>query len=602
MILPFIGFALAGLPPPAHLRDADPDRDVFHALHPAGGVGPPPPPSTPEEASSWDITQYTAHVRVDPVDESLVGTMTIEATRNATLPAGDLLFHYLGGALGTVTVDGVNVTPTSDGTAWHVTPGGDSAEVVVQWQRTGTDADLGIQFSPGVTWSVDEPNGARNWLPVYDEPWDKALWTWEIEAPSTLVVAANGNLTDLVEAPSAADGRAFRTWTWVFDQPIATYLVALHISDYQRFEVGRDIPITVWASPLIAAQTQRAFANTPDMMDLLSADFGAYPWDHYGMATVPFAGAMEHTTCTSFGDVFTVTPDLVNIHELAHHWFGDDVTIADWRDLWLNEGFASYSEALWYESLYGQAGLTEYLSWQRDTYYEWKGEEGDFALYDPTNYFGGTVYEKGSWVVHMLRGILGDDAFFAAMRDYVAKYSYANASTSEFEASIEASTGEDLSWFFDYYVYGTGEPTLKFAWVADGDTVYTAVEADTTMPLPIPVRYSFADGNSVDVKVTLNDGVACGSRTFGARPTDVALDPDLWVLTKDRQVLPQEALAACVASLQSGGDTADSGTNKPVDRPGSYVGATGCGCGTGTGGSGSLVVLALGAMLGRRRR
>ncbi len=601
------GMASAALPDPEHLEQTYPHRDAFHDLH-LGGASGPPPPSAPEASSSWDIGQYVAHVRIDPDHEIVTGRMTITASRRPDMPEGDLIFHYTGGGLGTVTVDSVVVEPVAGDGVWHVTPAGPDTTVVIDWVHEGSSPDFGIRFDPGITWSVDEPDMARTWMPVYDEPWDKALWAWEIEAPQGLVVAANG--TQECYDPGAgqcvepgapeSDGRTFDTWRFSLDQPLATYLAVLHVSDYEVFELGGDIPVTIWANPVLEAAIDDAFGNTPDMITFLSEAYGAYPWERYGNAVVPFGGAMENTTCTSFGDVYVgENAELVNVHELAHHWFGDDVTLADWRDIWLNEGFASYTEALWYERSYGQEGLTAYLDWQRDTYYQGRDGEGDPPLYDPGSLFGVTVYEKGSWVVHMLRGLVGDDAFFLALQRYTEQYGYANASTSEFEQSFEESTGTDLSWFFDGYVYGTGEPTLSFGYEAVDGGVVVAIEGDTEMPLPVPLRVFQADGRAFDTKVTLSAGSVCALLSAADAVSEVELDPDLWLLTRDRRALDSTATAACVASLQ---DTASIDTGAP-DRPGSDPGGADCGCDSaGSGALGGMWVLGAGVGLWRRRR
>lgn len=587
--------ALAALPDPEHLRDAD--RDSFHHLHGGGALGPPPP-GDPGPSSPWDIVQYVAHVRVDATDETVTGRMTISAVRRPDAPSGDLLFHYTGGPLGTVTVDGVAVVPVATDGVWHVSPTGSEATVVIDWVHTGPSPGYGIQFDPGITWSVDEPDLARTWLPVYDEPWDKALWTWEIEAQSGLTVAANGTLASVEAGAPESDGRAFDTWTFEFHQPLATYLAVLHVAEYEVFQIGDDVPVTIWANPVLAASIEQTFGNTPDMITFFSDAYGDFPWERYGNAIVPFGGAMENTTCTSFGDIYVgESAELVNVHELGHHWFGDDVTLADWRDVWLNEGFASYTEALWYERTYGQEGLTEYLDWQRDVYYQWKSSEGDFSLYDPGYLFGGTVYDKGSWVVHMLRGIVGDDAFFHALQQYTERYAFANASTSEFEESFEDSTGADLAWFFDGYVYGTGEPTLSFGYQAVDGGVVVAIEADTQMPLPIPLRVVQVDGSVSDTRVTLNSSSICALLPADSAVGQVELDPDLWLLTLDRTSLSTTAIDSCVASLQ---DTGSIDTGSP-ERPGGYHGGTGCGCDSGGGWMG-LWAFSGAVALGRRRR
>jgi aminopeptidase N len=173
---------------------------------------------------------------------------------------------------------------------------------------------------------------------------------------------------------------------------------------------------------------------------------------------------MEHTTMTSFGEgvLDSSRAEDINAHEVAHHWWGNWVTLATWADIWLNEGFASYSEALWYESLHGESGLRDYVGSQIDSYLAWHEYEGYFSLYDPSYYWGGTVYDKGAVVLDMLRTHLGDDMFFGALRYYGEEYAYVNATTAEFEIAVEQFTGESLTWFFDAWVYRVGEPSIMW--------------------------------------------------------------------------------------------------------------------------------------------
>ncbi len=571
-----------------------PSWDLGRSCLSSEGAGPPP--FEPGVESAFDILGYVANLRIDPDEQVVRGTMTITAIRRTDVPSGDFLFHYEGGAPSLVTLNGEAVDATYEDGVWHVPAETLAAEVAITWSRTGNSDGLGIQFDDGITWSVDEPDGARNWMPVYDEPWDKATWTWEIEAPAGLTVAANGELISVSAGEPEDDGRAWDTWKWVFDQPIATYLVALHIADFSVYDLSEDIPVTVWSTQSGTAVAD-TFGATPDILAFFADRYGPYPWTRYGIVTVPFGGAMEHTTVTSFGEGYTgLDADLVNSHEIAHHWFGDDVTLADWRDIWLNEGFASYSEALWYESLYGQEGLTEYLDWQRSVYYLLQAQEGEFPLYDPDSLFGGTVYDKGSWVVHMLRGMLGDEVFFYALQEYLSEYAYSNASTAEFEESVEQSTGVELSWFFDGYVYGTGEPTLQFAYRSTTDGVIVVIESDTAMPLPIPLRIVGAD-QDLDTRVTLTSGTACALLLPGFEVEDVLLDPDLWVLTDDRLELSTAAVDACETALADA-DTPDD--TAEIDRPGAYLGAPDCACGGGD----PAAALWLGgvAVFGARRR
>ena len=178
------------------------------------------------------------------------------------------------------------------------------------------------------------------------------------------------------------------------------------------------------------------------------------------------------------------------------------------------------------------------------------------------------------------------------------RYAFANASTSEFEQSFEASAQTDLSWFFDGYVYGTGEPSLAFGYRPVDGGVVVAIESDTTMPLPVPLRLTLADGSTWDTKVTLSASSVCVLVPTASAVSEVELDPDLWVLTYDRTSLAANALDACVTSLED--PPVDTGT---PPREGRYHGGAGCGCGVGGPGAPvSLGVLIAALGLARRRR
>jgi aminopeptidase N len=527
--------AQAALPSPADLAgiaDATTARDVFKApggpaVDPYAGAAPPSD-TTP---MGWDIEHYTLAVRIDPAAHVVTGLATISATRTS---GGDLVLDARGPVIGAVRVDGVAVTPTVGADDELHIAGLTAAAVTVEveWTFAGQEP-VGLQWGRDVVYAFHEPSGARVWLPVYDHPWDKATLDWYVTAPDGWVVAANG----VLDGPVPADA-GWSTWHYELDAPIATYLMTVALSDYTVLVSGDEIPVYAWVYPGREADADATFGTTADMLTTFSALYAPYPWPSYGNAMTPFVGAMEDTTCTSFADTLVGSDDgeLVNVHELGHHWFGDDVTLATWADIWLNEGFATYTEALWYEQAYGQEGLTEYADYLTRSYIGWREYEGQFPVYDPLYLWGGTVYDKGGLVLHMLRGVLGDDAFFAALGDYEAAYHFGNATTDDFEASVEASTGLDLAWFFDEWIYGVGEPAYTWGWTArsdggDGWQLDLSIAQDLPdFRMPVPIRVTFADGTTTDIPVTVTGARTGTSLCLDAEPVGVELDPDLWVL------------------------------------------------------------------------
>ncbi|HTY58918.1 MAG TPA: M1 family aminopeptidase, partial [Bacteroidota bacterium] len=266
--------------------------------------------------------------------------------------------------------------------------------------------------------------------------------------------------------------------------------------------------------------------------------YGPYPWDKYFMTGVtPFAyGGMEHQTITTLHEALVTNEDVV-VHELAHQWWGDLVTCGSWPDIWLNESFATYSEALWFEHTRGVSALHAYLQEHLGfNLGSWSG-----AVYDPESQglylFDDLVYHKGAWVLHTLRGAIGDSAFFRSFRAWRTLHSEKSAVTADFQAAVESVTGTGMGWFFNEWIYGQGWPvySLASAWGSDTLVVRIAQSQGKTDPswptytMPLQVRvYS----GTRDTTLTVRDSLTSQDFrfAFSARPDSVALDPDAWVL------------------------------------------------------------------------
>ena len=272
------------------------------------------------------------------------------------------------------------------------------------------------------------------------------------------------------------------------------------------------------------------------MVGAYSGIFGEYPFDKYGMtAIVPFEyGGMEHQTITTLNRHLFTYERLV-AHELAHQWWGDLVTCGTWPDVWLNESFATYSEALWQESKGGKAALRDYMkdSLEHFNFLSWTG-----AVYDPVsqgfNLLDDVVYSKGAWVLHSLRGVIGDSAFFQTLRTYRSMYEQKNATTEEFLAVLDTVTNVRMRWFFDQWVYGRGWPqyALRFGWRQDTLSLTIYQQQDVSCPtylMPLHVR-AFHGTDSTTFVVWDSLRIQRFSIPLSAAPDKVVLDPDDWVL------------------------------------------------------------------------
>ncbi len=357
-------------------------------------------------------------------------------------------------------------------------------------------------------WTLSEPYGSPAWWPCKDDPADKAdSVRINIIVPSDLYVASNG-LLEQISYPAI-----YRTkYHWHTKYPISTYLVSLAISDYARFSdwyIPNDqdsMEIQYYVLPEHLQEAKQDLSITADMMHYYSSVFGEYPFidEKYGMAVFGWGGAMEHQTITSYGAGLIRGDnyfDYINAHELAHQWFGDLITMRYWSHIWLNEGFASYAEALWYEHLYGQPGYDHYMQLQWSDYFQ-----GPLWIADSLNanaLFSRTVYDKGSWTLHMLRGVLGDSLFFASIDAYASdkQLSYGTATTESLRDICESVSGLTLDWFFDQWVYREGRPAYIVQWNTRGEGPYetTVFVIQKNLPaykMPIKIKLSSSDSSA----------------------------------------------------------------------------------------------------------
>ena len=318
-----------------------------------------------------------------------------------------------------------------------------------------------------VIWTLSQPYGARDWWPSKDTPADKADSTdvW-ITAPTNFVSVSNGSLIE-----NRDNGNGTLTFKWKNRYPIANYLVSIAMTNYYlyqtqyEYETGKYFPITHYVYPESFASQKSNLDKTNDMIKIFSEMFGAYPYlkEKYGHAQCGFGGGMEHQTITSAG---SFSESLV-AHELAHQWFGDKVTCKDWQNIWLNEGFATYSDKLYHQKKYGDATFTSQMNSVMNSA---KTATGTIYVQNISSvneiFSSARSYNKGAVVLHMLRGILGDEKFFQTLKEYLVEpgLSYNVAVTADFQRIAERVSGQNLNYFFQQWIYGAGYPKYTFGW------------------------------------------------------------------------------------------------------------------------------------------
>ena len=317
--------------------------------------------------------------------------------------------------------------------------------------------DVGLFATPGGLWSVNEPDGASTWLPVNDHPTDKATWTFEITVGEGVTAIANGELA----STSSVD--ATTTWTWHQTEPMASYLITLLVGEYELVDDGTSPSGVELVSVVLRSRRQTLdvyLAATRQQLAFFEDLFGPYPFDRYGIAitdSVPSL-AMETQGLSLFSaadldGTLGPTQQAFLSHELAHQWFGDAVSPASWDDIWLNEGFATYAEWLWFEAI----GLGTAAERAERTLSELP--RIGWPLDRPAELFGTVTYQGGAVALHALRQTIGDEAFFAGLRNWVATYLDGAATTLDFQTMMETTSGVDLDRFFDHWVYADVIPS-----------------------------------------------------------------------------------------------------------------------------------------------
>jgi aminopeptidase N len=499
----------------------------------------------------YDVIHYRLDLELrDPTSEWLRGDLTARVRANGGALDTLLFDLHDNMPVDSVFVDG---SPAAFEQNWYdltivpaaSIPDGAEASVRIFYQghpvETGEVAfTFGMRESTSTIWTLSEPFGAREWWPCKDRPDDKADSVDVIvRVPESLFVTSNGLLVS-----NTLGSDELRVFHWKHRYPISTYLVCVNATNYVRLDdryisaEGDTLPIEHFVYPEKFAAARESFKITPQAIGLFETLYGPYPFkrEKYGHTMFPWGGGMEHQTNTSYGAGLVRGDhiyDYILVHELAHQWWGDMTSPADWRDIWLNEGFASYAEAQWAEHLEGEAGLQSYM-----TQVQYVGEPSG-QVYDPRNLFDASVvYNKGAWVLHMLRGILGDSLYHATFAEYRARTEFRSTTTAEFMSVAEEVSHRDLSFFFEPWLYGNGRPAYAVSFASVGETGLPRVAVHLAQtqrdlpyfPMPVDLRINMEGGGSVPLRVFNDPAHEDFEVDLPDLPTSVTVDPDNWIL------------------------------------------------------------------------
>ncbi|MBD3168616.1 MAG: T9SS type A sorting domain-containing protein [candidate division Zixibacteria bacterium] len=389
---------------------------------------------------------------------------------------------------------------------------GEEATTIVYYNGTPPYTGFGsfswrLHLGAPVISTMSCPEEAYTWWPCKDTQTDKIDSADVVmTVGDSLIATSNGVMVSDVN-----NGNGTRTFTWHISYPIATYLICMTISNYQSWTdwyvspEGDSIPITNYVYPEHYDDAVADLSFTPEIMEIYVDLFGDYPFaeEKYGHSIFPFAGGMEHQNNCSFGSILITgngTYESIVVHELAHQWFGDMITCHQWADVWMNEGFATYCEALYYEQVDGLEAYLYYMT------HDNRVREPSGPIYDPSYLWSSnTVYNKGSWVLHMLRGVMGDEDFFDGMYAYANNpdYQYKTITTRQFQHQMEQFYGGPLDWFIDEWVWGRNRPHYEYSWLAEdigGGEYEIFLHIDQTQEEPSPRVFKMPVKVYVDIE------------------------------------------------------------------------------------------------------
>jgi aminopeptidase N len=368
---------------------------------------------------------------------------------------------------------------------------------------------------PSQIWTQGESEDTHYYLPTYDYPNDRLTTETILTVAASWITVSNGKLISVSDA-----GKGLKTWYWKESVPSSTYLITVVAGEFDEEKASwRGIPVTYYAPKGRGDRLPINYSRTPDMMELFSRKFGVdYPWEKYAQVMVDdfVAGGMENSSATTNASNSLVHPKLASeyptgqddliSHELGHQWFGDLVTCKDWGDVWLNEGFATFLEAVWSEAHFGK---------DQADYERWNGAREWFASgslwnkplvrhdFEDSSEFDGNAYDKGGWVLYMLSHQIGEDAFYRGLKHYLEANRGKNVVTADLSKAIEEATHTSVDQFFTQWVYGAGAPKFNLSYMYDAEKHQVMLAVKQTQKvegrvglfrLPVEVEITTASG------------------------------------------------------------------------------------------------------------
>ncbi len=493
-----------------------------------------------------DILNYNLNISIDMLRKSisasamLKGVINGDVTKEIQLNFSDKL------AIRSVTLNGSSTNYSLTGSRLIIYSDkflSDTFTMKIEYSgRPKNMAMWGFSFSKlngsPVVYTISEPEYASTWFPCNDRPDDKAIVQMGLTVDKKYTALSNGKLN------SVEINGDFATYRWSSEYPISTYLTAVYAAEYikisdQFISTSSDtVALDFFVFPKDSAKAKKDFEEHRRYLRVFEELFGPYPFskDKYAIAAFLWtSGAMENQSITGFAYNMITGSGMyedILVHELAHHWWGNSVGPKNWDDIWLNEGFASYSEALYYEKVFGRDALIS-------TMVKFREFTESESLVKPEFIFSKTVYHKGAWVLHMIRNEIGDGVFFPFLRAYYEKYKYSNASAEDLQNFLHIFTNKDFQQFFKQWVYeGTGRIELDYYFdqkpIRDFYNLHLILsQVQAGYPVyefPLEIKIIGKNGESMIEKIFVNGRESEIEFNVPFRVNTVELDPNSMLL------------------------------------------------------------------------
>jgi aminopeptidase N len=432
--------------------------------------------------------------------------------------------------------DRLRVTPPAPSRA------GDEWSITVAY--SGIPAG-GLRLIPNIhgertMFSENWPDNARQWLPMIDHPSDKATGEFIVTAPAQYQVVANGLL---VEERDLQGG--LRLTHWKQSVPISSWLYAIGVARFSSHHAGvvKGVELQTWVFPQDREKGVRIFEHlSRGAMTFFAEQIGPYSYEKLAnVQAAGLSGGTEHASAIFYGEKGVAAGQAPVVHEIAHQWFGNAVTERDWDDVWLSEGFATYFTLLYTEHAEGRDAFVAGLERSRETVLRVQQRLPDTPvihrnLSDMRQVLNRLVYERGGWVLHMLRAEVGTEAFWTAIREYYRRYRNQNTSTAELRAVFERASGQPLEWLFTQWLTRPGVPKLEGSWRYDAaakQVEVTVLQSQAADPFRLSVEVGIVPTPGAQPRVerlALNGRQATMRFAADSPPAGVVLDPGTWLL------------------------------------------------------------------------